>query len=270
MLKDKLYILDNLFSHAHSSSWYNKPTLFEWNRDLNGDHIVLTDNMLHMVDKLTNNKKYAWLVESPLITPHAYEFIKHNYNKFDLVFTFDKSLLEISDRFVLIPYGGCWINEEDRKIHEKTKNVSIILSSKKTTAGHILRHSILERFPQIDSFGFNNPIENKITGLKDYRFSIIVENCKQDYYFTEKLIDSFITGTIPIYWGCPSIGDFFDLNGIITFDTVDELNSILNTLTPEKYNNMRESMITNFEISKKYLIADDLIYNIIKNEKTSS
>jgi hypothetical protein len=62
-----------------------------------------------------------------------------------------------------------------------------------------------------------------------------MENCKKDYYFTEKLIDCFRTKTIPIYWGCPSIGTFFDVNGILTFNTVEELKSILLNLTNEYY-----------------------------------
>ena len=65
----------------------------------------------------------------------------------------------------------------------------------------------------------------------DYRFSIVIENCKRDYWFTEKLIDCLRTGTIPIYWGCPSIGDFFDIRGFILFDDINDLENILNNLT---------------------------------------
>jgi hypothetical protein len=230
MLKDKLYILDKMFAHAKSSSWYNEPENFEWVRKYDEDHLFITDFSLHHVGEHNNPKKYAWVLESPVISPAAYEFIKNNHNKFDLIFTFSKELLAISDKFILTPLGGCWINDEDKNIYEKSKEVSIILSSKQSTVGHRLRHVILENHPSIDSFGYNNPIDKKITGLKDYRFSIIVENCKKDYYFSEKLIDSFMTGTIPIYWGCPSIGDFFDTNGMLIFDTLDELQSIMNNL----------------------------------------
>lgn len=266
MLKDKLYINDKMFSHAKSSSWYNEPTLFEWVRKNYEEHLVFTDYSLNDVEKFNNDKKYAWILESPVITPYAYDFIKKNYEKFDLIFTFSKELLKLSDKFILIPYGGCWIEKEDRLIHEKNKDVSIILSSKQTTIGHKLRHTILERYPSIDSFGFNNPINNKIIGLKNYRFSIIVENCKEDYYFSEKLIDCFVTGTIPIYWGCPSIGDFFNTDGMLIFDSMDELDSILNNLNEELYSSKIEYIKYNFEESKKYLIADDIIYEKLKNK----
>jgi len=266
MLKDKLYINDIMFSHAKSSSWYNEPNLFEWVRKHDDYHLVFTDMTLNQVDNFINEKKYAWLLESPEITPFAYNFVRENYNKFDLIFTFSKDLLELSDKFVLIPYGGCWIEEENRMIHEKSKNASIILSSKQTTTGHKLRHAIHQTYSSIDSFGYHNPIKNKITALKDYRFSLIIENCQKDYYFSEKLIDCFITGTIPIYWGCPSIGKFFDTNGMIIFNDFNELDSIISGLNKDLYNSKLESVKSNFEESKKYLVADNLIYNKLKSK----
>lgn len=269
MLKDKLHISDSIFSHAHSSSWYNKPTEFEWVRSYDGECMVFTDNHLKTVDNYETNKKYAWLVESPKITPHAYGFIKTNFDKFEKVFTFNKELLDSSDKFVFNPHGGCWINEEDRFIHDKTKMVSIIASPKTITEGHRLRHSVINAFNNIEVFGFHSRIENKITGLKDFRFSIVIENCKEDYYFTEKLIDCFITGTVPIYWGCPSISDFFDSKGMITFNDVNDLTNILNDLSEEKYNDMLDSVKTNYDLSKHYLVTDDLIYKNIKNEESN-
>ena len=34
--------------------------------------------------------------------------------------------------------------------------------------------------------------------------------------------------TIPIYWGCPNISEFFNTKGIIFFDTKEQLNTIIN------------------------------------------
>jgi hypothetical protein len=158
--------------------------------------------------------------------------------------------------------------EEDRKIHSKNKKVSIIASIKNFFEGHNLRHEIIKNIQDIDVFGRGyNTIDNKIDGLRDYRFSICVENCKQDYYFTEKIIDCFITGTIPIYWGCPSIGDFFDINGIITFNDINELKEKINSLSDDEYEKRIESVIENFKRCQKYLVADDLLYNEIKNNQ---
>ena len=267
MSKDKLHIIDTMFSHAHSSSWYNHPTDFEWVREDVGDKVVFMDTSLQQVSNIQNKKKYAWLMESPIVTSSQYKFIKENFDMFDKIFTFDSELLDLSPKFTLVPLGGCWIESEDRLVHDKTKNLSTIVSNKSFLPGHQLRHDIVNRFTGIDVFGGGyNPIENKISGLKDYRFQIVVENCKKDYYFSEKLIDCFVTGTIPIYWGCPSIGDFFDLDGVITFDTVEELDIILNSLTEGLYLDKLQSINNNFVKSRDFIIADDILYKKIKND----
>ena len=111
-----------------------------------------------------------------------------------------------------------------------------------------------------------NEIKLKIEGLKDYRFSIVIENCKRDYYFTEKLIDCFKTGTIPIYWGCPSINNFFDVNGMILFDNLDELKDIIKICDESLYLDKFESVKNNFLLSTKYVLPDEHIYNFY-NEK---
>ena len=89
---------------------------------------------------------------------------------------------------------------------------------------------------------------------------IIIENSKIDYYFTEKLIDSFMTGTVPIYWGCPSIGDFFNLGGIIIINDINDLLYELNSISLEKYKTMLPAIQENFEKAKNFLIAEDWIF----------
>ena len=54
--------------------------------------------------------------------------------------------------------------------------------------------------------------------LKDYRFSFAMENDCYESYFTEKLHDCLLTGTMPIYLGAPNIGDFYNLDGIVIMD----------------------------------------------------
>ena len=117
----------------------------------------------------------------------------------------------------------------------------------------------------LDVFGNGyTPVTHKIEAMKDYGFTIVIENSKTDYYFTEKLIDSFMTGTIPIYWGCPSIGDFFNLDGMLIFDDLNTLLIHLNSLSLDKYSTMIDAVKENFEKAKNYLIAEDWIHNNTK------
>jgi len=259
----KIKIVDNLFSHAEYSTDFQKSKYIIWDRKIekNNELVIFTDTSLEQVLNINSKKKIAWLIESPEITRVNYNWIKINYDKFDKILTFDKELLSLSDKFEILPIGGCWINPEEQNIYSKTKNISIIASNKNTTKGHNLRHKIIFEYRGsnlIDVYGrVYKPIYNKLEALKDYRYSICIENTKSDYYFTEKLIDCFRTGTIPIYYGCPSISNFFDINGMIIIDSLNDLKNIILTLNDEIYNNKKESILRNFEIAKEFLIAED-------------
>ena len=136
------------------------------------------------------------------------------------------------------------------------------------TANSIFIISLLNAHSNLDIFGFHNKeLPRKIDALKDYMFSIVIENEKIDYLFTEKIIDCFTTGTIPIYWGCPSIGDFFDTEGILIFNNINELIDIIDKIDMQFYLNKSKAIQNNFELCKKYMIADNLIYNNITNKQ---
>ena len=68
----------------------------------------------------------------------------------------------------------------------------------------------------------------------------------------EKLIDSFLTGTVPIFWGCPSIGKFFNTEGMLIFNTFEECIELLKKITKEMYLEMLPHIEDNFERAKKY------------------
>lgn len=73
-------------------------------------------------------------------------------------------------------------------------------------------------------------ILNKKDALKDYKFSIAIENCIEEDYFTEKLTDCILTDTTPIYYGCPKINRFFsNVHELHHLDDVSEVTRILQT-----------------------------------------
>jgi len=261
---EKIKIDDNLFSHALYSTDIQMSKYINWDRSIiigNEEIAVYTDQSLSRVNGGVKNK-IAWLLESPSITSYAHEWIKNNHHLFDIIFTNNKELLDIGNKFKFVPTCGCWIKPQDQLIYQKSKMLSMITSSKNFTKGHNLRHDVINNIKNIDLYGRGiNPIDYKLQGLKDYMFSIVIENTKKDYYFTEKLIDCFATGTIPIYWGCPSIGEYFDDRGMLIFDNFEDLNKIVCGISEELYNLKLEYVRKNFNLSKEYLIAEDYMYD---------
>ena len=53
-------------------------------------------------------------------------------------------------------------------------------------------------------------VKNKTEFLKAYKFSIAMENSNGDGYISEKIVDSFISGTIPIYYGSYMIDEYIN------------------------------------------------------------
>jgi len=49
----------------------------------------------------------------------------------------------------------------------------------------------------------------RASALEDFLFSMAIENSRENNYFSEKLTDCFLMDTMPIYYGCPNIKNFF-------------------------------------------------------------
>ena len=145
--------------------------------------------------------------------------------------------------------------------------LSIIASNKSMTSGHKLRHeAIKELSPSMDVFGRGiKDLPYKLDGLSPYMFSVVIENIKYDDYFTEKIIDCFATGTVPIYWGTPSVKNFFNSDGIIFFETIEELRDIVYNLDKEDYFSRIDSIKYNLEKSKEFILAEDWIFKHYPN-----
>ncbi len=77
------------------------------------------------------------------------------------------------------------------------------------------------------TYGNRNDIEEARIGKVDVfsksQFGVAIENTSHRGYFTEKILDLFLLKTLPIYWGCSNIGDYFNLDGILRVDNVDDM-----------------------------------------------
>ncbi len=93
--------------------------------------------------------------------------------------------------------------------------------------------------------------------LFETQFCIAMENCKQRNYFTEKLLHPFIAMTVPIYLGCPNVSDYFDVRGMLIAENIDEVITLSNSLTPEKYNEMLPYLQANQKKAQEMLRIRD-------------
>jgi len=185
-------------------------------------------------------------------------------DKFTYILTFSKDLVAIDpQKFIYTPFGGSWINKDERKIYDKTKGISIIASAKRDTRCHILRHDAILRYTEQINGVYGNGyqfIQNKLEGLKDYRYSIVIEQAQCRGLFSEKIIDCFMTGVIPIYCGDIDLGEIFNMNGVIQFASLIELKTALQLATKEHYEQNLFAIKENFTFGHKYDLPEDKIY----------
>ena len=102
-------------------------------------------------------------------------------------------------------------------------------------------HKKLSEYKQVDGYGncfgsgvsmntfngVNGPWEEeKLSILKDYRFSICFEQKLRAGYHSEKLFHAKVAGTVPIYWGDKSVNDDFNKKcfiNLVDYDSIDDL-----------------------------------------------
>jgi len=109
-------------------------------------------------------------------------------------------------------------------IPEKSKDLSWVVGNARDLPGHLKRWSFLDAMQnqntlKIDLFGRAvHPIEDKFDGLAPYRYSLAVENSVGPDYWTEKIADCFLTWTVPFYYGCSNLEDYFPAESFIRID----------------------------------------------------
>jgi len=105
---------------------------------------------------------------------------------------------------------------------------SLISSAKRSQPGHRLRHAVVDwaraTCADIDVMGMGySPFADKAEGLAPYRYSVVIENVREPGYFSEKLVDALLCGTVPIYWGAPDIGRYFDTGAMVVCAGLEEV-----------------------------------------------
>ena len=108
---------------------------------------------------------------------------------------------------------------------EKTSHLSWITSNEQAFTGHRQRLHFLTQIQkqlEFDLYGRGfNFIEDKWDGLAPYKYSLAIENFSNNYYWSEKIVDCFLAWTMPIYYGCKRISEYFPAEAMIQIDIHD-------------------------------------------------
>ena len=221
--------------------------------DLTADDHVLVIASSRMLTMRTGGLRCPVSVlmgEPMVIQKRLYHAIRFIASRFQYVFTHSTELLAQLPNARFVAHGGTFLDVVDRPLPNKTKRVAIIASAKRDTAGQRLRHQLVdwasEHVPDLDALGLGyKPLDDKADGHDPYFFSVVIENDQEAGYFTEKIVDSFLCRSLPIYCGAPDIDHFFDPRGMIVCRSEQEARHAIRTLTVEEYEKRLEYLEAN-------------------------
>ena len=171
------------------------------------------------------------------------ENICPDFNLYDYAIGFE--YLDFGDRYLRWPlyyaYGQeLWelmmskhINPQE-KLAKKTGFCSFVYSNGKSDPIREQFFRTLSEYKKVDSGGryMNNiglpeGVKDKIEFESQHKFSIAFENSSHPGYTTEKLVQSFAAGTVPIYWGDPRVKEVFNPESFIFVNDFDSLDAVV-------------------------------------------
>ena len=173
-------------------------------------------------------------------------------------------------------------------VYNVTKVKNIDVSKKKFCAwvvsngGGRVRNLFFDKLSEykvVDSGGhFRNnvggSVGNKIEFLSHYKFSICMENSKTQGYISEKLVDCFEAGTIPIYYGDDTVLELLNSKSYIHIKNEDEFEEKIELIKKIDNNDtlyqeiIREKIvIDDSRYARELQKYKDFIYHIIEQDK---
>ena len=161
------------------------------------------------------------------------------------------------------------LQKTDKKIE-----LSVICSNKRHTENHKLRVEFLNILKnhfkdKLLWFGNGiNEIENKFEVISNSKYHIVLENDSKYNLISEKLYDSYLGLSFPIYYGAPNINDYFDINSLSMIN-INDINGSIRTIENVINNNFYDKNINLLNSEKEKVLNEYNMYNriceIIKN-----
>ena len=100
-----------------------------------------------------------------------------------------------------------------------------------------------------------------VEAYSEYRFVMCFENCSEPGYVTEKIVNAFASGAVPVYWGADDIYSYFRKGTFINvqdFDSFDDAIRYIANLTDAEIDSMTES---------SFLADNDSVIHLLNTEK---
>jgi hypothetical protein len=191
------------------------------------DYLVMLNNRMKTATKVTCPPQNIWVLMQEPYEMGFSDWMVEGHDLFSKVLTHhipvDNPKYVASHPAIPWHVNRTFDQLTSCSIPEKLKGLSWVIGDAMDLPGHLRRWSFLEAVRRaglsIDVFGKKiQYIEDKWDGLAPYRYSLAIENNSGPDMWTEKLADCFLTRTLPFYYGCTNLEDYFPKESFIRID----------------------------------------------------
>ncbi len=203
--------------------------------------------------RLPKDNLILFMWEPPTVQPEVHD--PKVQAQFGKIFTWDDDLVD-NKRFFKFHYPNLLPRLPSIPSFDEKKFCTLIasrLSSRHPKELYSEREKAIRYFEdkpgEFDLYGrfwekrnylnYKGTIGDKLAVLKNYKFSICYENTRDvKGYITEKILDCFAAGSVPVYWGASNVTDYIPEGCFVDrrkFENYDELYAFMKNLTQEEY-----------------------------------
>jgi len=192
------------------------------------DYLVVLNNRMHTDTRARCPKDHVWALMQEPYEPGFTDWLIERHDQFAKVYTHHPPTADT--KYVRSQPALPWhVNKTFDEltaipVPEKTGKLSGIVGDAMDLPGHFRRRMFLERLLQdrgIDLELYGKAIryiEDKWDGLAPYKYSLAIENAVSPDLWTEKLADCFLSWSVPFYFGCPNILEYFPEDAMVIID----------------------------------------------------
>jgi len=201
---------------------------FTLNTDNPCDFLVVLNNKMKTETRVHCPSKNVWcLIQEPYMKGHT-DWMVERLERFSRVLTHHAPSGQ--SKFAVSQPATPWhVNKTFDQLvalemPAKPKTLSWVVGNARDLPGHGKRLTFLAYIQRkgsldIDLFGRAVQfIEDKWDGLAPYKYSLAIENSSSPDYWTEKIADCFLSWSVPIYYGCTNLEDYFPSGSFIKID----------------------------------------------------
>jgi len=249
------------------------------------DKNIVKKAMLFVSSKMSNKGMTKWLkfqqgIEIPTDLKAfnvwcTFENRRPPVEGYDLTYTFDIDQLNDTNCYLPLLYLYLEINEAESKhkykvnelmqerilSHEelamKSGFVSAFINNPHPTRLHAVKQ--LQELGEVKLFGrsVNNYVDNKLEEASKYWFNLCFENDLYPGYVTEKVLEAYLSKSVPLYWGDDKLG-IINSKAVVNLNDFDSIELFVQYVS--KLYHDKDKML---EVINEPLFTRDIEYDAI-------